>query len=213
MFKGILSVLLVLAAVGCTSPNVDVKPVQFGESTGIVSGGTLRLVTERPRGVGFPKVVCTEPSPDYATAFNNTRKVTIAVPSKTAVDRKADVDFSTSEIVGEGSGRAEAILALRDGLYTACQSYANGVLGQDSYAIILSQYGGLLTTLIAKSSDAGKPATTAPAPSPGQSTLAALVVACISSHDKSRSMYDRNIMLDQPFCSRVLNRALAVATR
>ncbi len=207
MLKRSLSVLLVLAVAGCTSPNVDVKPVQFGESTGIVSGGTLRLVTERPRGVGFPRVVCTEPSPDYAASFNNTRKVTVRVPSKLGTS-KAEGDISSTETLVEGSGRAEAILALRDGLYTACQSYANGVLGQDAYAIILSQYGSLLVTLIGKGDANAK----ASSPPPGQSTMAALVVACISSHDGSRSVSGRNIMLNPAFCSRVLNRALDRAT-
>ncbi|RWX79111.1 hypothetical protein EPK99_11130 [Neorhizobium lilium] len=205
MFKHLLTALLALGLAGCTSPNADVKSVQFGQSVGIVSGANLRLVTERSRGVGYPKVVCTEPSPDYAAAFNNTRKVTVVAPSD-AGERKFEGDLSSAETLTAGAGREAAVLALRDGLYTACQSYANGVIGQDAYAIILSQYGNLLVALVGKSGAADK----TPA-KPGEGAFAALVVACISSHDQSRSRYGQNAMLNPVFCSRVLQRALARA--
>jgi hypothetical protein len=57
------------------------------------------------------------------------------------------------------AGRA-GVVALGDGLYAACQAYANGVLGQDAYSVILSQYGTLLVRLVSASSalDPGGPA-------------------------------------------------------
>jgi hypothetical protein len=122
-------------------------------------------------------------------------------------ERKIEGDGSSSETLVEGAGRAEAVLALRDGLYTACQAYANGVLGQDAYAIILSQYGSLLVALVGKDAAAGK----AP-PAAGQSAMAALVVACISTHDASRTVYGRNDMLNPIFCAQVLRRALERST-
>jgi hypothetical protein len=44
-------------------------------------------------------------------------------------------------------GRTAGVVALRDGLYTACQAYANDVIGKDAYSLILSQYGNLLVAL------------------------------------------------------------------
>lgn len=201
MFKTMMCITLVLGLAGC-SPNMDVKPVQFGESKGIVSGANLRLVTERSKGMGYPKVVCTEPSPDYAVAFDRTRQLTITPPAQSDAS-KLELNASTVEDITAGAGREAAVLALRDGLYTACQSYANGVIGQDAYAIILSQYGNLLVALVGKDGAAGK----AP-PTPAQTAFSALVVACISSQDKSRSRYGENILLNPVFCSRVLQRAL-----
>ena len=195
-----MCVAVVSGLVGC-SPNMDVKPVQFGESQGIVSGANLRLVTERSRGAGYPRVVCTEPSPDYAVAFDRTRQLTIAPPAQSGASR-VEVNASTVEDITTGTGREAAVLALRDGLYTACQSYANGVIGQDAYAIILSQYGNLLVALVGKDGAAGR----AP-PTPAQTAFSALVVACISSHDQSRSHYGDNVLLNPLFCSRVLHRA------
>jgi hypothetical protein len=44
-------------------------------------------------------------------------------------------------------GRTAGVVALRDGLYKACEAYANGVIGKDAYALVLSQYGNLLVAL------------------------------------------------------------------
>jgi hypothetical protein len=202
MFKKVMHVWVALMLTACTSPNATVVPVQFGESKGVVSGSNLRLVTERSRAYGYPKVVCTEPSPDYATAFNQNRNLTIVAPSE-AGERKVEGDFSSTELLTAGSGREAGVLALRDGLYTACQSYANGVIGQDAYAIILSQYGNLLVALVGKDSAAGRAA-----PTPAQTAFSALIVACISSQDRSRSIYGQNPLLSPAFCASVLNRAL-----
>jgi hypothetical protein len=196
-----LAVMLACVSLAGCSPNMDVKPVTFGQSTGIVSGANLRLVTERAK-LANPKVVCTEPSPDYAIAFDRTRKLVITPPAD-AGSSKIDIDASTVEDVTPGAGREAGVLALRDGLYTACQSYANGVIGQDAYAIILSQYGNLLVALVGKDSAAAKVQ-----PSGAQSAFAALLVACISSHDGSRSTHGGNVLLTPQFCSQVLNKAL-----
>jgi hypothetical protein len=45
------------------------------------------------------------------------------------------------------AGRSTALLGLRDGLYRAYEAYANGVIGADAYALVLSRYGQLMTTL------------------------------------------------------------------
>lgn len=204
MFKSFTVFVLMVVLAGC-SPNMDVKKVDFGESTGVYSGGNLRLVTERPRGYGYPKVVCTEPSPDYAVAFDRTRQLTIT-PPPTASASKVEVNASTVEAVTAGGGREAAVLALRDGLYTACQSYANGVIGQDAYAIILSQYGNLLVALVGSESAAKTIQVSGP-----QAALSAMTVACISSHDATRAKYDSNSMLTPKFCGEVLGTVLAAS--
>jgi len=136
-------------------------------------------------------------------------------------------------------GRTAGVVALRDGLYAACQAYANGVIGKDAYALIISQYGNLLVALAsggvtggaaAPASAAGssatptttpagiavavaaEPTTTAPstssksgsnsgsntpaAPASGansqvevmqQENIQALLVACITDQDPTRS--------------------------
>jgi hypothetical protein len=210
MLKALIWVVPAVALVGCNSPNSRVSSVSFGSSTGIVTSGNLRLVTERPKQ-GYPPIVCTEPSPDYIVAFDRTRKLTALRPA-TEGERKLEVDLSSVEDVEKGEGRDAAVLALRDGLYVACQSYANGVIGQDAYAIILSQYGNLLVALVGKDSAAGKVEVSGP-----NAAISAMTVACISGHDPSRDDSGRNPLLTVGFCrdllARVANRGLPGVAR
>lgn len=199
MFKIIITMFVGAGLAGC-SPNMDVKPVRFGESKGIVSGGNLRLVTERTRS-SPQRIVCSEPSPDYAVAFGSTRAVKLTAPEG-ATRRNVEAGAITSEYVLEGEGRAEAVLALRDGLYTACQSYANGIIGKDAYAIILSQYGNLLLGLVGRAG-----ASVAQASGP-HAAFSAMTVACISGHDRTRPGSASNSLLTYQFCSKILGEAM-----
>jgi hypothetical protein len=200
MFRLIICAGLFVGLAGC-SPNMAVKPVQFGETKGVVSGANLRLVTERRRSA-YPSVVCSEPSPDYAVAFGSNRTLKITPPVGSS-HSPVEVGSVTSEFVLEGEGRAEAVLALRDGLYTACQSYANGIIGKDAYAIILSQHGNLLLGLVGKAGAGAVPA------SGPNAAMSAMTVACISGHDGSRPGSTSNSLLTHQFCSKVLRAALA----
>jgi hypothetical protein len=127
----------------CTSANQRVAKADFGSVTALATTGSLRLVTERKRGADIQPVVCSEPSPDYAIAFGSATKAGLAVnggvaPAEAtaaavaaaaggpAGSGAAALDRTTTEFVMQGNGRAAAVLALRDGLYAACQSYANG---------------------------------------------------------------------------------------
>jgi len=84
---------------------------------------------------------------------------------------------SDSEVVTALLGRSAGVVALRDGLYSACQAYANGIIGRDAYGLIISQYG----TLIAQVAGA---AATDPAVLQ-QQAVQALLVACITDADPS----------------------------
>ncbi|HVI30184.1 hypothetical protein [Hansschlegelia sp.] len=223
----------VLAA--CSSANQRVAHADFGTTQALATTGSLRLVTERTRP-GYQPVVCSEPSPDYAVALNATRKIAVAVnkaapPAEPAADAvvgaaaaappfsgAAALDGSAVETVSEGRGRAAAVLALRDGLYAACQSYANGVIGHDAYAVILSQYGHLLVALVgggrAELGSDGKPAAVAAATIDARkSTLSTLLVACVSGHDRTRiGSHGPNPILTETFCRNVMAAALRQAT-
>jgi hypothetical protein len=199
MFKFLVLMISSIALAGCNSANSRVSNVAFGHSKGLVTSGNLRLVTEREK-YGYPPVVCTEPSPDYMVAFGTERKFTGSSPT-TAGARSVEVNLATTEEVSEGKGREAAVLALRDGLYTACQSYANGVIGQDAYAIILSQYGNLLVALVGNDNAAKNIQVSGP-----QAAISAMTVACISGHDPSRFKNHSNALLTYDFCQKLLAR-------
>ncbi|MBX9651134.1 MAG: hypothetical protein K2X57_29195 [Xanthobacteraceae bacterium] len=214
-----------LALSGCGSLNFGTKPVAFGSVDGIATTGGIRLITERSRtdidGNRVP-IVCTEPSPDYAVGI--TKKATVSgegtIPTVVAGAAaseilKANVDTSSEEKIEKLEGRKAGVLALRDGLYAACQSYANGIIGQDAYAIILSQYGALLVALTADAPSNGARAAAAGAK---EAALATLIVACINRSDPSRGppyTLGRHTgpVLSPAFCNQVLQRALDYAVR
>jgi hypothetical protein len=201
MLKFIASLLFGAVLVGCNSANSRVSPIAFGATKGIVTSGNLRLVTERQR-YGYPPVVCTEPSPDYMVAFGSASKLTGSAPSAAGA-RSADLSITTTEEVSEGKGREAGVLALRDGLYTACQNYANGVIGQDAYAIILSQYGNLLVALVGNDNASANVQVSGP-----QAALSAITVACISGYDKTRASVGSNALLTPQFCRDVLAKVV-----
>lgn len=226
MYRAVMAALVAASVGACSSVNQRVSHTTLGETKALVTTGNLRLVTERRRD-GFPPVACTEPSPDYAIAFSHNTTAKAAVKSSlpagasgedsVAVEAGRDYD----EAVTQGNGRAAAVLALRDGLYAACQSYANGVIGHDAYAMILSQYGHLLVALVGGGKAdlvdaAGKPIPgSAAAIDARKTTLSTLIVACVSGNDLTRQVprdVPTNRLLTPEYCRRVMNGALAQAT-
>ncbi len=225
------SIAAAAALAACSSANQRVAHADFGTTKALATTGALRLVTERARP-GYLPVVCSEPSPDYAVAFGRSAKATLVVngaapppeatpAAATAAAAGAPVgsgaagfDGSTTEVVHPGEGRAAAVLALRDGLYAACQSYANGIIGHDAYAVILSQYGHLLVALVGGRADPAKPgAVTVATADARKSTLSTLLVACVSGHDRTRiGSWGPNPILTTTFCRNVMAAALRQAT-
>jgi hypothetical protein len=101
----------------------------------------VRVITQRSRE-GYP-IICTEPSPDVAKALSAAAQVSGTVANKGS----GAAGGASAEAVEALAGRSTALLGLRDGLYRACEAYANGVIGADAYALVLSRYGQLMTTL------------------------------------------------------------------
>lgn len=210
--SAVLSACLLTGLLGsllsaCDSPSAKVTQFRFGSADTLATTGNLRLVSERlrpgPDGSLLP-IVCTEPSPDYAIAFgrSGSANVNVAIPEKATVGGGGS--FTQTEVATELEGRAPAVLALRDGLFAACQAYANGVIGHDAYSMILSQYGTLLVALVAE-----KPGAAAGGIDPARrATLSAMLVACIGRHDGTRIPESENRLLTEPFCRRVLAAGL-----
>lgn len=210
--SAVLSACLLTGLLGsllsaCDSPSAKVTQFRFGSADTLATTGDLRLVSERlrpgPDGSLLP-IVCTEPSPDYAIAFgqNANANATVTIPEKASVSGGGA--YAQTETATPLAGRAPAVLALRDGLFAACQAYANGVIGHDAYSMILSQYGTLLVALVAE-----KPADSARSADPGRrATLSAMLVACIGQHDGTRMPQSESRLLTEPFCRRVLAAGL-----
>jgi hypothetical protein len=105
-----------------------------------------RIVTERVNPLTHQTVVCTEPSPDVAKAISTAFGVS-GNGSKAGEGVGLAASGASAEAVAELAGRSTALLGLRDGLFQACQAYANGAIGADMYALVVSRYSQLMTTL------------------------------------------------------------------
>jgi hypothetical protein len=112
----------------------------------VYTAADVRIVTQRIQPVMHNEIVCTEPSPDVAKALSTAVQASGQGGNGTVTAGLAFAGGS-AEALAELAGRSTALLGLRDGLYRACEAYANGSIGADAYALIMSRYGQLMTTL------------------------------------------------------------------
>jgi hypothetical protein len=130
-----------------------------------------RIITERRSSVTGQDIVCTEPSPDVAKAISTAFALGGQGGNGSASGGLA-TSAGSAEAVAELAGRSTALLGLRDGLFRACEAYANGAIGADMYALIISHYGQLMTTLFLGQDITGIVQPTAVAQSPAISASA-----------------------------------------
>lgn len=218
----IIGVALALAGLtACDTPNFKTSQFQFGDATTLAATGNLRFVSQRTRKLPLSTstVICSEPSPDYAVSSGTDANGTIKAVAPSPIS-ELNGALKTTETVVQLDGREKGVLALRDGLYAACQAYANGTIGKDAYSVILSQYGLLLVALMQNPSpititgDAKKAANVAIPRAESASAFAAVLVSCINDADPTRRDYDdrdnrytHNSLLTRSLCASVLRRA------
>lgn len=107
---------------------------------------------------------CAEPSPDVAkavaTATDLSSSLAAAVESS-EIPAQGKIDFagafsrSNAESLAQLTERLATIQLLRDGLYRACEAYANGALSKASYSVILSRYDDTMITMLIGEFEAG----------------------------------------------------------
>jgi hypothetical protein len=141
--------LTVLVLAGCSILEDDVARgfAQSGSLTpATFTTADVRMITQRNRQGSPNPIICTEPSPDVAKALSAAAQLSGSGGNGTATGSFSAGGAST-EVALALAGRSTALLGLRDGLFRACEAYANGVIGADAYALVLSRYGQLMTTL------------------------------------------------------------------
>jgi hypothetical protein len=182
--------MMAFAAMLLCSCNILDTKVQSGYALGpgwttptAFTTADVRTITQRQHPLLGNQVLCTEPVPDVATALATSATLS-AQGGNGAATGGLNLSGASSEAIAELAGRSTALLGLRDGLFRACEAYANGIIGQDAYALVLSRYSQLMTTLFlgqditGAASSAGKVSATSPGPagqtgagtSPGSTT-------------------------------------------
>lgn len=147
---------LVLALAGCTS---SANWMSIFRTADLESGVTLitdakqRVVINVPargaNGFNIPtRIVCAEPSPDVAQALSDSISAAIKVEVAGKGGGSAAFGRSTAEAVAQLGERLGTIQLLRDGLYRACEAYANGAITRTTYSMIISRYDNAMVTLL-----------------------------------------------------------------
>ena len=203
---------------GCTQllgPGNQI-PTMTPLSTGatLLPASNYHLVTLRTppvAGATNNQIMCTEPSPDWASTLSTAEALSASGSAPGGTSASLAANASDTQAITAMLGRTAGVVALRDGLYSACQAYANGVIGRDSYALIISQYGDLLVQLAGGStaspspSSSPAPATTTPSsPTPiavavstGPATPAPSSSTSSSSGTSQSSAVNPNVSLIQ----------------
>jgi hypothetical protein len=127
-------------------------------------------------GTVFPgqNILCEEPSPDWAIAYGAAFAGAASGGASGGPSGSVSGSATTTEAITAAAGRTAGVVALRDGLYSACEAYANQAIGKDAYSLILSQYGNLLVALASGGGGGSGGAASAP---PASATPPGLAVA------------------------------------
>lgn len=185
-----LSSMALAAATLALTACVDMPSISHqnvGEADTLATKADSRLVYARSRNAPAAPhdVICAEPSPEVAKAFSTAFGASAEAEAKAipALSQAGDVrgalavSRARSEAIAQLGKRLGTIQLLRNGLFSACEAYANGAISPISYAFMLSRFGDVMVTLLAVemvsgdgiASDGTTTEATAPLPGTGKS--------------------------------------------
>jgi hypothetical protein len=139
---------------------------KLGQSDVLLSSAELRAtvatpVTRASDGSRLlpDQVVCAEPSPDVAKAvqesFGLGGGLGVDIPTQVSGSAAVSIARARAEAAAQLGERLATIQLLRDGLYRACEAYANGAFSETTYALLLSRYDDTMVTLLSAELAAG----------------------------------------------------------
>jgi hypothetical protein len=137
---------------GCTENDQSIyRTVDLSKGSTLLTDAKTRTVLNIAPGSGSSpgyvvpsRIICAEPSPDVAQAVSKSFGAELSAAIASEGSGQAQIAAAQAASVAELGKRLAAVQALRDGLYRACEAYANGAMTDASYAAIL---GGYRTTL------------------------------------------------------------------
>lgn len=98
-------------------------------------------------------ITCAEPSPDVAkiatASFSGDLAASASsIGSVVSPEIAMSLAMSRSEALAQLGQRLATIQLLRDGMYRACEAYANGAIDKASYAVMLGRYDDVMITML-----------------------------------------------------------------
>lgn len=159
--------VIATAIVGCQDSSQFVKSQHFENGDTLLTGAAVRSINRQVynrdsrTGRLVPTyITCAEPSPDVATAISKAFSAEGALsakglPSNIEPEVAAAISASRAESVAQLGERLASIQLLRDGLYRACEAYANGAISPIIYAVMVGRYDDTMVTLLSGELAAG----------------------------------------------------------
>ena len=171
--RSTLAICLATVSGGCAalqpptqSSQVDLRSNSLLSTTATTRVGFSREATSQAKNrarspIPTNEVVCVEPSPDVVAATTVAVQLAGELGGQDAASGSAGATVAQS--VAELGRRLATVQLLRDGLYRACEAYANGAISDTSYTMMLSRMDDVMISLFALELAADS--------SPGQATI------------------------------------------
>lgn len=153
--------LLGLLAAGCDKSfpfvaNLETEKRYLGHDSVVVTGAEHRALVnvkvpeklQKPGEVTPTRIICAEPSPDVAKALQTAFGASLSASAPEAGSGAGALSAATAESVAQLGERLATIQLLRDGLYRACEAYANGAISSVEYTVMLSRFDDTMVTML-----------------------------------------------------------------
>ena len=134
------------------------KTFDLNKNTSVTTGARQRAIINVSVGPGSKsgrivpnRIICAEPSPDVAMALANSFGLGVSVLGQGS----GSVSASAAEGIAQLAERVSTIQLLRDGLYRACEAYANGAISATEYSMLISGVDDTMVTLLTAELAAG----------------------------------------------------------
>jgi hypothetical protein len=146
----ILGALLVISSCG-ENQHAIFRHAHLDDGDSLITDAKQRAIINLPHDTagGEPeRIVCAEPSPDVAQSVSDAIKASLQAQVEGKGGGSAAFARSSAEAVAQLGERLATIQLLRDGLYRACEAYANGAIKRTAYTLIISRYGDTMITML-----------------------------------------------------------------
>lgn len=147
------SLLCACSALGTSG--ADFREIKGNGSAAMTAD--YRVVSTRTRrspvqGGIETQVYCAEPSPDIGRIVSASQEMGVTASAKGLKNVQPELALAFAASRAEGLAqlgqRLATIQLLRDSTYRACEAYANGAISSATYAMIVSRYDDVMTTLL-----------------------------------------------------------------
>ncbi|WP_372000483.1 hypothetical protein P7L68_18160 [Tistrella mobilis] len=154
---GMVTVNPLLSGCGDYWTSTVSRTTEIAPGSSMVTTADLRVINRSMRldDYGISHVVtCSEPSPDVAKILSAGATGSLSASAEAAGKDVANADLALmaslarAEALAQLGQRLATIQLLRDGLFRACEAYANNAISATTYGMIVARYDDIMITML-----------------------------------------------------------------